>query len=297
MDKLLRVLVRAQYVDRRILYLLLALVIAAPIVVKVPVPPPQIQPETHRFYETIEAFAADPKRRDKLVILSANYGSGTMAENQTQITVVMRHLMKHRLKFAIFAYSTAQGREQGQLAADALSAQYDYVYGRDYVNWGFRPLDAVEALLKAAVRDVPGTFGNDARQTPLAEVPVMQGINTVNDIGMIIEVASSNTLPQWIQYFQRTGDEPIPTLYCPTSVMGPEAFPFLRSGQIQGMLLGLKGAIEYEYLTGMPGFGTQVSAPLSYSHGLIILMVILGNAGMFAQRHLERKAQRVKESE
>jgi hypothetical protein len=290
MVNLLRLLVRGQFIDRRILYMLLALTIAFPMIVNVPVPDPRIQPESRKFYETVEAFAADPVRRNKLVILCTNFGSGTLAENQTQTEAVMRHLMKHKLKFAIFAFNSPQGREQGQLAADTLSKNYGYVYGEHYVNWGFRPPDAIEPLLKAAVRDIPDAVGSDIKGTPLAQVPVMQGVKTVNDVGMIIEVAAANTLPVWIQYYQRVGDEPIPTLYCPTSVMAPEAFPFLKSGQIQGMLIGLKGAIEYEVLTQERGFGTRASAALSYSHLLIILLVVLGNAGMFAQRRLEKMA-------
>jgi hypothetical protein len=291
MESILRLLVRGQHIDRRILYILLISVIAAPFVFGVPVPPALVLPETQKYYDTIEEFANDSTRNQKLVILCANYGAGTMADNQTQLEATMQHLMKRKLKFAIFAFSTPQGREQGQLAADKYTAKYGYVYGENYVNWGFRAPDSIVPLLKAAVRDVPGAFGNDIRGKPLAEVPVMQGIKTVNDIGLIIEVASANTLPAWIEYFQRTGDEPIPTLYCPTPVMAPEAFPFLKSGQLSGMMIGLKGAIEYEGLIQERGFGTRASASLSYSHLLIIFLVVLGNAGMFAARRLERLYQ------
>jgi len=104
------------------------------------------------------------------------------------------------------------------------------------------------------------------------------------------EITPAGTVGAWIQFFQRTGDKPIPTLFCPTAVMAAEAFPYLKSGQLQGMLNGLSGAIEYEVLTGEKGFGTRASASLSYAHLLIILLIVLGNAGMFAERYL-RQAQ------
>ena len=69
-----------------------------------PTPSPAILPETRKFYETIEEMAADPARKDKLVILCTDYGSGTSAENQTQTEAVAKHLMKKGLKFAV-AYS------------------------------------------------------------------------------------------------------------------------------------------------------------------------------------------------
>jgi hypothetical protein len=292
MRDLLILLVRGQRIDRRYLYLLLALIVAAPFVFDVPVPPAVVLPQTRAFYDTIEQMASDPVAKNKLVILSTNYGAGTLAENNTQTEAVMRHLMKRHLKFAIFAFNDPQGRELGQRVADSIQGQYGYEYGRDYVNFGYRPGDAVVPLLKAAVRDVPGAFRNDFRGTSLAQVPMMQGIKTVNDVGLIIEVTPSATIGAWIQFYQRTGDKPIPTLFCPTAVMAPEAFPYLKSGQLQGMLNGLAGAIEYEVLTGEKGFGTRASASLSYAHLLIIVLIVLGNAGMFAERHLRRSQER-----
>src|SRR5688572_22896867 len=131
---LLRFLVHAQRIDRRVLYLLLVATIALPIIVRIPTPSPAILPETRRFYETLEEMAADPARKEKLVILCVNYGAGTMAENQTQTEAVVKHLMKKRLKFAIFSFNSPQGREQGKIAVDKVAPKFNYEYGKDYVN-------------------------------------------------------------------------------------------------------------------------------------------------------------------
>jgi hypothetical protein len=286
---LLRALVRGQRIDRRVLYVLLALVISLPILIPFPVPQAVVSPQAKAAFDTIEQIAADPVRSKKLVILSTNYEAGTATENQTQTEAIMRHLMRRKLRFAIFCFAYPQGRELTQNVADRLEKQYGYQYGRDYVNWGYRPSDAIVLLLKAAVRDIPGTIKTDVRGTALAQVPVMQGIKTVDDIAAIVEVAPSQTIPLWITYYQRTGKEPIPTIYCPTAVMAKEAYPLLDSGQLQGMLEGLKGAIEYEGLLKEPGFATRASASLSYAHFLIIALIIVGNLGMLAQRRLERE--------
>ena len=292
MNPITNLLIRSQSIDRRILYILLAVVLGAPFVFNVYVPPPVVSPPTTAFYDTIEEIAKDPARKDKLVILCANYAAGTKAENYTQNVAVMNHLMKRHLKFAIFDFNDPQGRELAQTIADEIGPKYGYVYGENYVNWGFRPLGAIQSLLKSAVRDIPGTFKTDIKGTDLATIPVMKGINTVDDISLIIEITPSNSLPAWLQYYQRTGKEPIATLYCPTRVMAPEAFPLLKSGQLQGMLSGLNGTIEYEGLLKEPGFGTQASASLSYSHLLIMLLIVLGNVGMFAAKREAQRGQR-----
>ena len=286
----LQLLVKGQFIDRRALYGLLALSIALPIVFTAPQPKPVIMPETVAYYQTIEKIAADPIARKKLVIVSANYGSGTLAENQTQTEATMRHLMRHRLKFAIFCFGTPQGRELAQAVAEKLQREFDYQYGRDYFNIGFRPTGAIETTLKAAVEDFPGAFEKDINGTPLTDIPAMQGVKKVDDIGLIIEITPSETLVAWLQFFQRAGENPIPTLYCPTAVMGPEKYPLLKSGQLQGMVMGLRGANEYEELLHMNGFGHRGSASLSYAHLLIVLLIVLGNAGMYAERALRRQS-------
>ena len=284
-------LVRLQDIDRRVLYLLLAVAVSFPFLFPAPVPDPAILPQTQSFFRTVEAVSADPVRRDKLVILSCNFSSSTSAESLTQTETVMRHLMKNKLKFAIFSFNDPQGRELGQLIANRLQDEYGYQYGRDYVNWGFRPPAAAVNTVKAMVRNIPEAIGTDANGTRLVEIPVMRNIRGANDLAAIIEITGSNSLPVWLQYLQRTGAgaEPIPTLYCPTAVMAPEAFPLLKSGQLQGMLTGLKGAIEYEALLNVRGFATRASASLSYSHFLILALIVLGNLGTFAARAQARR--------
>lgn len=276
---------KLQNLDRRVLYLMLAVVISFPLLYRgVPLPAPAIAPPTRSFYETIEKIAQDPVKKEGLVIVSCNFGSGTLAENLSQTEAVLTHLCKHHLKFAIFAFSDPQGRELGGRAAEKVAAKYGYKYGENWVNWGYRPSAAIQPMLKTAVTDIPGAFGNDVKGTKLADVPVMKGIRNTENVALVVEVAAANTLPAWIQFFQRAGKNPIDTLYCPTSVMANEAYPLLDTGQLQGMLVGLKGANEYENLLQEPGFATQASASLSYSHVLIIALIVLGNYGMIMER-------------
>ena len=232
MRPLLILLVRGQYIDRRILYVLLMFVVSLPLLINFPVPKVAVLPQARQFYKTVEEIAADPVRKDKLVILCTNYGSGTSAENQTQTEAVMRHLMRKHLKFALLAFSTAQGRDLGKAAADAIAPKYSYRYGTDYVQFGYRPADAIEPLLKAAVRDIPGAFGNDINGTPLAQVPVMQNIKTVNDIGLIVEVASSQHPPNMAAIFPACRRCPDCHALLPHQCYGPGSVPFAEIGAV-----------------------------------------------------------------
>ena len=280
--------------DRRMLYLLLAIVIAIPLLapaVTKPLPKPAITGFTQSYYDTIEKVAADPVAKNKIVIVSCNFAAGTLAENLSQCEATVRHLMMRKLKFAVFGFSDPQGRELGQQVVDKLAKEYDYQYGRDYVNWGYRPAGAAVALLKTAVNDLPGAMGKDIKGMAISQVACMQGIKGVNDVSLICEFAASATLPVWIQFYQRAGKAPIPTLYGPTSVMATEAVNYVESGQLQGMLIGLKGASEYELLLQKEGFASSASASLSLSHLLIVVLIVLGNIGMFVERKQRAAAE------
>jgi hypothetical protein len=119
---------------------------------------------------------------------------------------------------------------------------------------------------------------------------MMANYKKADDVGLIIEYAAADTVKYWVQFFQRAGSTPIATLFCPTSVMANEAYPMLETGQLQGMLVGLKGANEFETVMKRPGFATRASASLSYSHLLIILLIILGNVGMIQDRKRQQGA-------
>jgi len=279
-----------QNLDRRVLYALLAVAVSLPFVLPMRGVKPVILPQTAGYYETIERVAADPVASKKLVLLAADFSSSTATENLNQYEATMRHVMRRKLRFAILSISDPQGRELGQQTAEKLAPEFGYIYGRDYVNWGYKAGDAA-LNLKALVRDIPGTIGKDIRGTPLASVPVMSGVTDVDDISVVAEHASSQTLEQWLAYF-RGGDvgEPVPVLYACTAVMAPEAFPYLKSGQLQGLLNGLKGAAEYESMLGHDGFATRASNSLSFAHFLILLLLLVGNGSMLlARRGAQRK--------
>jgi len=288
---------RLQNVDSRLLYLLLALVVAVPLVVSIPVGKAIVLPQSHAFYNTIERIADDPAENNKLAVFSFNFSSSTSAENLTQAETVMRHLMAKHLKFAIFAFSDPQGRELGDQLATKLAPEYGYQYGRDYVNWGYKTGDPA-LNLKALVRDIPGTIGKDVNGTALADIPAMKGIRTVEDVSMVVEVTSVSSLEYWIGYFTAAGETRVPLVYGCTAVMAPEAFPYLKSGQISGLLVGLKGAGEYESLVKDAGyakdtgFASRASASLSLAHFLILFLIVMGNIAMFMSRRQGAAAPR-----
>ena len=73
-----------------------------------------------------------------------------------------------------------------------------------------------------------------------------------------------------------------------TGVMAPGLYPLLRSGQINGLIGGLRGAAEYESLIGQKGKAVAGMDAQSATHVAIIVLVIMCNLVYFSQRRASR---------
>lgn len=266
---------KLQHIDVRIMYLLLAVVIAGPLIWHVSLPI-VVTPPAQGFYDTVENMPAD-----KLAIVSVNWAAGTEAENQPQTEALMRHLFMRHKRFAVLSFDI-QGTQFAEDISRRIAKELHKEYGKDWVHWGYRPFANSQLIIQSMARDVVKAMQKDKYGTPLGRIPVMQGIKTIKDIGFIAEITPSATLDMWIAFIY--GPYRTPIIYAPTSVSGPEGFNFLDAGQIKGMLIGMKGAAEYEKLLGRSDFATRGSSALSASHLLIIALIILGNIGYISSR-------------
>ncbi len=264
---------RMMSIDRRILYLILLVNIVVTLIWTVKTPP-EVTPAVRSFYETIEAL-----QPGDMVMVSSTWSAGTIAENQPQFEAVLRHLMRKRLRFTIVSF-TPPAREISLRLARRLTQEYNYVEGRDWAHFGYMP-DIIIAI-KGMGEDVARTIRQDVRRVPIQQLEVMKGIKSLKDYKLVIDITPSDTLGAWISYRPSN----LNIIYCPTSVMAAEAYTFLDSKQILGMITGAKGAHEYEHLLNMVGLGTRFVNAIQFSHVLIILFIFLGNLAMFMQRRI-----------
>jgi hypothetical protein len=181
---------------------------------------------------------------------------------------------------AVFSFDV-QGTQLSLDIAKRLAQEYGYEYGKDWVHWGFRP--QAEVVMKSLVRDIPGTFDKDYDGKPTKDMPVMRGIRDIDDVDAIVEIAASGIHLSWIGLVVGVNPE-LKFGFCPTSVMVPETYPYLASGQIVGTMEGMRGAAEYESLLRKPGLASVGMGSISLAHVLIMLLIVIGNIGYFASR-------------
>jgi len=271
---------KLQRIDPRILYVIAVLVIAIPLLISqfsLKIIPSK---QTIQAYNTIQQAANQP---GKIAIIDGWWSASTRGEQMWQTKAILTQLMRDHIPFAILSGDPQNGTLTEGLIR-VLNRQYHYVYGVNYVDWGYKV--AYVPLLKGIVSDIPGTIKEDYKGTPISNIPVMKGIKNISNVSVFIEITPSGTLDQVLQFVQ--GVQHTPVVFVPTAVMAPESYPFLDSHQISGIVTGIKGAGDYETLLHAHDFGTRYSSALSMIYALIILLIILGNVGYYAVRRADQ---------
>ena len=266
-------------VDRRFIFLLIGLAVFIPLLRPIDLPIKET-PTTRKVYDAIEAIPANSK-----VLMSFDYGPSTKPEIHPMTLGVMRQLLRsdHQI------YITCLWPDGLYMALDALeeiNQEFELVEYEDYVLLGFRPGN--EAIVKGLASDLRKVYTVDSKGTMLADIPMMEGVNSLKDFQFIF--TGSAGYPgtfEWVQY----GGDPtgVPLSSGTTSIQVNEVMPYVQSGQVKGILAGMPGAAEYESLIGTPGIAIQGMAAQSFAHLVIVLFIILGNLAYFITERRERK--------
>jgi len=91
----------------------------------------------------------------------------------------------------------------------------------------------------------------------------------------------------WIQY--ANAKYGVPLALGVTGVMASDYYPYLQSGQIFGLIPGMKGAAEYEMLTGRKGQGSRGMPYQMTSHLVILVFMVITNVAYVAQRRARQR--------
>jgi hypothetical protein len=261
-------------IDRRWLYLVIAVAVGGVLLRPLDLPIP-ITEEVRKVYDAIEELPAGTP-----VLVSFDFGAPSMPELQPMATAVVRHCFRRGLRVVGLGL-LPEGTSIGAQVLDSVAEEMDKVYGIDYVHLGYKP--QIEAAILGMGEDIARVFPRDFRSLPTADHPVMQGIKNYRDVPLVVAFASGTEMVLWIQYAgARYGQRIVAGA---AAVMATVFYPYLDSGQIEGLIPGLRGASEYEQLIGTVGRASRGMDAQSVAHLLIICFIVLGNVGYLASRH------------
>ncbi len=258
---------RLLQLDRRFIFVLMSLVTVLPLLYPLGLPV-RISPETRQLYDTLERL---PERA--VVLLSLDYDPASKTELYPMTVALLRHAFARNLRVvALTLWPTGTSMAEAVVTREAEDA--GKTDGTDYVFLGYGPGEA-NAILSLG-QSVAATFPTDYAGRKTERLPVLAGVRHLGDIDYALSLSAGFPgLDTWYVYgkekhgFALGGG-------C-TAVSAPMFYPLLQTGQITGLLGGLRGAAEYETLLNQPGKATAGMDAQSATHFLIIGLIILGN--------------------
>jgi hypothetical protein len=268
------VLQRLLGIDRRILFIFIAVCVVVPLLTRAKTAI-SVTPPVRGLYE-----AVDRLEPGSYVWLAADYDPGSMPELYPMNIALVEHLMRRDVKI-ISASLWSPGAPLSQRILDLVGPRYGKTYGVDYVNLGFK--EGREAVMLSAAENIRGTFPQDFFGTRWDQIAMLEGIRNLGDVKMIVAVSAGYPgLKEWIQQVgTRFG---ITIGGGVTAVTAPEMYPYIQSGQLVGLLAGMKGAAEYEQLVDRPGLGIAGMVAQSSVHVMVVAFIVFANVVFLVEK-------------
>jgi len=283
---------RLAKLDRRYIYFMLLLVVVVPLIFPFKLRPKPMPP-VEKLFNYIDTIP-----EDKCLVISVDYTPDTEPELHPMAIALLRHAFARHKKVGVLCISLL-GLGLAQDALSTVSNEFNsiaktyadsIIYGRDYVFWGWQTPPLVPIL--GMGENIAQVFPVDYYGNKTDTLPIMKKIKNYNDVAILVSIAGS-AVPFWyITYAQTSFGVRIGA--GSTAVQAADFYPYLNSGQVTGMMSGMKGAAEYEEMVesrlNVEGRrkATDAMSSQTAAHIWIMITIILGNIGYFALRRRKK---------
>jgi hypothetical protein len=269
--------------DRRIIYTLVALAVAIPLLFPMGLPI-KVTPEVRSVYDMIENLPEGSN-----ILMSADFDPASQPELYPMMKSVMRHIVRKKHKLAITVL-WPNGPNLVAQCIEELKLEYpEWTNTVDYVFLGYQVGGAI--VIMSVGNSFSETFPKDYYGKSTAGMPIIKEFNKLGEADYMVMFEAGNSGDWWIVYGTEVHDVPVGGGV--TAVVAPQYYPYLQAEQLNGIIGGLKGAAEYEKLTDVPALATSAMDSQSMVHALIFVAIVLAN--IFALMVVAEKRRQARE--
>lgn len=278
--------------DRRWIFLMMALAVAVPILFRLQFP----ETPTGMTQDVFDAIENLP--RGSRVLMAWDFDPSTEGELGAMATALTRHCCEkgHKMYFVTLVPVGPQMIEKS--INTVIRTDFpEMEYGEDYVNLGYK--SGYEGVIKVIVTNLRGLYTTDARGTNIDQIPMCKNITSIQEMSLIVNLSGAYPgTKEWVQYAVTPYEGKFKLVAGVTGVQAPMFYPYVP-GQMVGMLSAIKGGAEYEalvhraydkgvidqrYFEANRRMGPQLVA-----HLLLIGLILAGNWVYFMQRRMEKQ--------
>ncbi len=265
-------------IDRRIIFVVIGLCTLLPLLYPIGLPI-RITSEVQSVYDHIESL---PER--SVFLLSIDFDPASKPELYPQAIALLKHAFRKNLRVVAMTLWVSGTGMADQLVTQ-VAQEMGKENGKDYVFLGWSP--GQQAVIINMGQDLYSAFPSDYGGKPTKDLPILNGVRSLKDVDYVVCLGAGRPgVEEWYVFgkdkykFELGGG-------C-TGVMAPGLYPLLRSGQINGLIGGLRGAAEYESLVGQKGKAVAGMDAQSATHIAIIVLVAICNLFYFSLRQQVR---------
>ncbi len=275
-------------IDRRIIYLVLLTVVVVPLLFP-KAPSTRVMPPVQKLFDAVEEIPDD-----EAIIVDFDYAPQTQPELEPMAFALLRHVFERRIKLlALSLYVQPLGLAQNALTriveefnSVAETNADSIIYGRDYVFLGWVPPPIIPIL--GMGESITNVYQIDYYGNRTDTLPLMKEIKNYNDVGLLVSLSGADPPKWWVAYAQNKFGLKVSAGI--TAVSASEYYTFLQTGQFSGLLVGMKGAAEYEMLIEqrlnlkVRKRAGEALPSITYAHLVMIAFIVIGNIGYFIKR-------------
>jgi hypothetical protein len=273
--------------DRRWIFLSMGLSIALPILLQLRFPEVP-GPMARATFDAIEAVPEGSR-----VLISFDYDPASAAELQPMANAMVHHCASkgHRI---VFMALWPLGKQMADQTIDQVLLNFhpDLEYGTDYVQLGYQAGN--EGVVKLMATNIPEQYKTDTSGTKLADLPLVGDLRNTSDFKLVASLSAGYPgAKEWVQFADSADKEAFTLVSGSTGVQVSQLLPYYPA-QLEGMLVAVKGAAEYEMLVEEKypvskdaeriGQGRVRMGPQLVAHMLMIGLIVLGNLAMISGR-------------
>lgn len=235
------------------------------------------------LYDQIESLDAEAT-----VLVAFDYDPATVGEMDILAGAIARHLMAREARLVAISLLPA-GAPTAQRLLEMVAVGepgYSDGYGQRYANLGYLP--GGSAAVRLLGHSVAAALPHDFQGNSLRDLEVMEGITSVRDFDLIIELgATQEALRLWIEQASTPYDVLLGAGV--SAAVEPLARPYYEAEprQLVGLVSGVPGAAMYETIFDDQRLGAGMVARLDAQlagHVVLLLIIVVGNGLYWARR-------------
>mgnify|MGYP001081142558 CR=1 FL=1 len=214
-----------------------------------------------------------------VVVVQGSVSVAFLGEVFPAMIDTFRYLMSKDLKIVIVSFAEdgpiTVGKALDVVKPEALGKKY----GRDWVWFGY--IAGLEVGMASFAKDLR-MLANDFHGTPIKDIPLMQEVKNYEDVDLVIDFnvfldMCEYSVRQWAVTYKK------PLLIATMSSNIPVVISYYQAKQVLGYLNGVRGAAEYEAITGVKGLGMSYSDATAFVVLATIAFMAIGNLSLIGK--------------